>query len=226
MQKKNNKRHLMMLGVILCLLGLYLVSYNYLDSKVLKAYENMNLQILSLNDELEEKNEITKENEENISNNQNENQVIESNTKQENKPKIDIYEKYYVARLKIPKINLEKGLVSLNSKYNTVSKNIQIIKGSDYPNVSGSNLILASHAGTNSVSYFRNLYKLVKGDKCYITYQGKTYVYKIINIYYQEKDGTIAIYRDYTKTTLTLVTCTKNSDTKQTIYIAELVEIK
>ena len=227
MQTKNKKRVLITLGVILCLLGIYLVSYNYLESKVLKAYDNMNLQILALNEELEEKDNISENtnlnNQELISTNKSESG---NDNKNSNKPKVDPYEKYYIAKIEIPKINLEKGLVDINSKYNTVSKNIQIIKGSSYPNISGSNLILASHAGTNSVSYFRNLYKLNKGDKCYVIYQGKTYIYKIVNIYYQDKDGTIAIYRDYTKTTLTLVTCTKNSNTKQTVYIAELIEIK
>ena len=49
------------------------------------------------------------------------------------------------------------------------------------------------------------------------------YVYKIVNIYEVEKDGTVAIYRNYDKTTLTLITCTKNNDASQTVYIAELV---
>ena len=36
-----------------------------------------------------------------------------------------------------------------------------------------------------------------------------------------EKDGTVAIYRDYNKNCLTLITCTRNSNTKQTVYILE-----
>ena len=247
MLKENKKRILITLGVIWCILGVYLISYNYLNSKIDKAYNNMNLQIFALSEEVENKEaETTNDNKEENKNDETNNSIVSGNnqntqnkepTKENNdnnnknnavkkEQKVDIYEKYYVAKLKIPKINLEKGLVDINSKYNTVSKNIQIIKGSTYPNVEAGNLILASHAGTNSVSYFRNLYKLSKGDKCYVNYKGKTYTYKIVNIYYQEKDGTIGIYRDYTKTTLTLVTCTKNSKTKQTIYIAELIQVK
>ena len=55
--------------------------------------------------------------------------------------------------------------------------------------------------------------------------KNKKYAYKIVNIYKQDKVGTIAIYRDYNKTTLTLVTCTNYESTTQTIYIAELQEI-
>ena len=219
----NKKRLIITLGTICCVLGLYFLSYNYLKEKVDRAYSNINLQILSLNEEVKklETDNVDDNNKiplyEEVENNNKEDQNNEANNKKQN---------YYVAKIKIPKINLEKGLVDINSKYNTVSKNIQIIKGSSFPNIEGGNLILASHAGSNSISYFRNLYKLSKGDNCYIIYKGKTYVYNIVNIYYQEKDGTIAIYRDYSKTTLTLVTCTKNSKTKQTVYVAELIQVK
>lgn len=243
MLQKNKKRIAVSIGVVCFALGIYFLSYNYLESKVLKAYDKMNLEILMLNAELEneldsdeteevvdETEELEDDSDEVIDNNQNNSQEDSQNNNQvtNKKPtvKVDIYEKYYIAKLKIPKINLEKGLVAIDSKYNTVNKNIQIIKGSNYPNVSGGNLILASHSGNNAISYFKNLYKLTKGDKCYITYNNKTYTYKIVNFYNQEKDGTIGIYRDYSKTTLTLVTCTRNSKTKQTVYIAELIEVR
>ena len=45
---------------------------------------------------------------------------------------------------------------------------------------------------------------------------------KVVNIYNDTKDGDVTIYRDKSKTTLTMITCTKDSDTEQTIYIAEL----
>ena len=37
------------------------------------------------------------------------------------------------------------------------------------------------------------------------------------------KIGKVVIDRDYNKTSLTLITCTHNSKTEQTIYILELV---
>ena len=51
----------------------------------------------------------------------------------------------------------------------------------------------------------------------------KKYTYRIVNIYTQPKTGKLAIYRDYSKTTLTLITCTNNDSTTQTIYISELI---
>jgi sortase (surface protein transpeptidase) len=68
------------------------------------------------------------------------------------------------------------------------------------------------------------LYKLKLDDIAEVSYKGKKYTYKIVNIYTQPKVGNIAIYRDSTKTTLTLITCTNNDSTTQTIYIAELVK--
>lgn len=226
MQNNRKKRMLISVGVFCFFLGIHLLSYNYLSEKVIKAYDKMNLEILALDANIKNEEVIPSEQKANV-------EIVEIKEEKPTTPvvseppkKVDIYEKYYIAKLKIPKINLEKGLVPLDSKYNKVDKNIQIIKGSSYPDVANGNLMLASHSGNNAVSYFRNLYKLAVGDKCYITYNNKTYTYQITDIYTQTKDGTLGIYRDYEKTCLTLVTCTKNSKTKQTIYIAELLAVK
>ena len=66
------------------------------------------------------------------------------------------------------------------------------------------------------------MYKLKTGDKAYVYYKDVKYTYKIVKIYKQPKNGTVALYRDYNKTTLTLITCTKNDKKSQTVYIAEL----
>ena len=86
--------------------------------------------------------------------------------------------------------------------------------------------MLAGHSGTGWKAFFNDLYKLTRGDKATVSYKGKTYTYKIVNIYTQPKVGTIAIYRNYDKTTLTLITCTNNDSTTQTIYIAELESVE
>ena len=131
----------------------------------------------------------------------------------------------YIGYLNIPKINLTKGFLSKNAPDNNVDKNLYTVPGSSYPDVESGNLILAGHSGTGWNAFFNDLYKLKKGDYAYITYKNKKYAYKIVNIYKQDKVGTIAIYRNYDKTTLTLVTCTNYESTTQTIYIAELQEI-
>ena len=138
--------------------------------------------------------------------------------KQETKTKV----KYnYIAVLKIPKINLEKGLVERTSKYNNINYGVEILKESDSPDVINGNVILAAHSGTANISYFRNLDKINVGDEAIIYYQGKTYNYKFVKIYDVEKTGKAKIDRDNNASTLTLITCRHNTN-KQIILIAEL----
>ena len=90
------------------------------------------------------------------------------------------------------------------------------------PDVTNGNLILAAHSGDAYISYFAFLYKLNIGDFAYVTYGGTKYKYQIVNIYNVPKTGAVTINRNMNRSTLTLITCTKNSDTEQTVYIAEL----
>ena len=131
----------------------------------------------------------------------------------------------YIGYLDIPKINLKRGFVSLNSKYNSISYNVMLIKGSSMPDVKNGNLILAAHRGNSSVSFFDKLYKLNLGDEANVTYNDKIYTYKLVNTYLEAKDGTIAIYRDENKTTLTLITCTRGDKKTQTVFILSLIHI-
>ena len=130
--------------------------------------------------------------------------------------------KEFIAYLEIKKINLKQGLVSKNSKYNHVSYNIQMLSLSDYPDKEKGNVILAAHSGTGYLAFFKNLYKLSLGDEAKITYKGEVYTYKIVNIYNVPKVGKVRVGRNYEKTCLTLITCTHNSKTEQTVYILEL----
>lgn len=138
-------------------------------------------------------------------------------------PPVTKPENNYIGMLEISKINLKKGFVEPKSKYNDIKYNVTIIEGSNFPNVNKGNFILAAHSGTGEIAYFKNLYKLKVGDKATITYEGIEYTYKITKIYNQKKQGYVTIYRDVNKTTLTLITCTKNNKKSQTIYIAELI---
>jgi LPXTG-site transpeptidase (sortase) family protein len=80
-----------------------------------------------------------------------------------------------------------------------------------------------AHSGDAYISYFAYLYKLNIGDYVYVTYNGIKYQYQIVNIYNVEKNGIVRIQRNYDKTTLTMITCTKDNDHSQTVYISELV---
>ena len=130
----------------------------------------------------------------------------------------------YIAVIKIPKIGLEKGLASKGSYWNNVNRNIEILFESDMPDVDKGNVILASHSGNSSISYFRKLNKLQNDDIVSIVYNGKEYKYKMVNSYEIEKNGYAHIVRNAEKSTLTLITCKHNTD-KQIVVICELVEV-
>lgn len=127
----------------------------------------------------------------------------------------------YLGILEIKKIKLRKGFYKLNSNLNNVDKNIMIVSSSDMPNVNKGNLILASHSGNSSVSYFRYLDKLDMEDIASIYYLGKKYDYKLINYYDVDKNGSVQIIKNNDINTLTLITCKKNTD-KQIVFIFEL----
>lgn len=127
----------------------------------------------------------------------------------------------YVAVLRIPKINLKRGLVDRDSKYNNIKYNIMIHKESGTPDKEGGNVILVAHSGTSGVAYFRNVDKLSLNDEIYLDYNNKTYSYKITNIYDIEKTGVVPIRKVTTKSTITLITC-RHSTNKQIVVIAEI----
>lgn len=129
----------------------------------------------------------------------------------------------YLGVLEIPKIGLKRGFYNVDSKYNNIRYNVSMVKGSDLPDVDKGNLILIAHSGNAYYSYFAFLYRLGIGDMVYVTYGGQKYTYQIVNIYDVVKNGVVVVHRDASKTSLTMITCTRGSDFSQTVYISELV---
>lgn len=209
---KIKRRTIISIGIILIFIGLFLIFGNYFSIKKEKAYDTIKLAMSELPSNIDDSdiddylnNDIeTNDNEENITNNEENN--------------------YYIGKLEIPVIDLSKGFTSINSKYNNVKYNITIIKGSTYPNIDKGNFILAGHSGSSYIGYFSKLYKLKINDYAYVYYDNIKYTYKLVNIYEEEKTGTVRIFKDKDKTTLTLITCTRNSNTKQSVYIFNLIE--
>lgn len=193
------------IGSVIILIGGFFLSYNYIQSKKIVAYDYManvfyeaeNVQILEHDGEMQ----------------------------QEEQEELGEVTNDYIGYLTIPKINLKKGFLDMRSELNNIEQNITVIEGSSYPDKEKGNLIIAAHSGTGWKAFFNDLYKLSTGDTAEISYKGKKYTYKIVNIYKHEKTGTVAIYRNYDKTTLTLITCTNFDKTTQTIYIAELQNV-
>lgn len=150
------------------------------------------------------------------------NTVVEQPTTNSEKNEVINYDKYYGV-LEIPRISLKRGFYNLDSKYNNIEYNVAMVEGSTMPDVVNGNLILMAHSGTAYIAYFEYLYMLNIGDYAYVTYNGVKYKYRFVNSYQVEKNGNVEIIRNYDKTTLTLITCTNDNDSSQTVYIAELV---
>lgn len=204
MLEKLSKNAKVTLGILLLFLGIGCLSFTYFKTIKSNIFNEKNLKYFEEVDIAE-----------NIE------EVVDETVSEETTTPVINYN--YIGYLDIPKINLKRGFVSLNSKYNSISYNVMLIKGSSMPDVKNGNLILAAHRGNSSVSFFDKLYKLNLGDEANVTYNDKIYTYKLVNTYLEAKDGTIAIYRDENKTTLTLITCTRGDKKTQTVFIFELV---
>lgn len=218
--KTNNKirkSHALLIGSLLIFVGLISLSWNYLLRMRDDVYSDM--KIAMMDDEvIEEPQKITKEDVKDVpiaNNVQNNSQPAATSTP------ID-YSKY-LGVLEIPKIGLKRGFYNVGSRYNDIQYNVSMVSGSTLPDVVNGNLILMAHSGDAYISYFAYLYKLNVGDYAYVTYNGRRYQYQIVNIYEVQKNGIVRIRRNYNKTSLTMITCTKDNDYKQTVYISELV---
>lgn len=196
------------IGILLIIISISVVMYdNYKDNQ--KVLENVELV----------------ENFFEIENNPIEEQKEEVVIKDEEDKKTSSSPTYnYIAVLEIPSIKLKRGLVDYKSKYNNVKYNIQIIEHSQMPDIENSNLILAGHNGTSNVSFFNDLDKLKEDSLVYVYYNNIKYIYKINNNYEVKKDGKVEIIRNRNKTTITLITCKKDSEDKQLVYIGYLVD--
>ncbi len=212
-----SKNQKIIFSFIILFIGIFIFASEYFNSKKIAVYDYMNelyyneeIPIANI-EELDEETIMTEEN--------NEEESREDTSyifKEENKS-------IYIGYLNIPDINLRKGFTEKESKYNTVSKNIEILNASDYPDKENGNVIFAAHSGNSSVSYFKKLHLINKGAQVYIEYNGATYTYQITDIYTIAKTGKAEIKRKKGVSSITLITCTKNDNSTQTIYIGELI---
>ena len=207
--KKIKKSHTLLIGSFLIFVGLIVLSSNYLLKMREEVFSNMKLSMMKIEDKKTPISETP-------------NQIGQPETEEY----VETYEvdySIYYGILEIPKIGLKRGFHNIGSKYNNIQYNVTMLDGSTVPTEGYGNLILMAHSGNSYISYFAYLYRLEVGDDCYITINGETYHYKIVNIYDVGKSGAVTIDRNYDKMSLTLITCTKDNDSLQTIYIAEIV---
>lgn len=210
--KINNLKYQIAAGVILVICGTLVLLSDYIKDKRDVVFSEMNLVLSSINTD------------ENL-NNQDNITSDESEEPKEEKNDNYTYEEY-LGIVDISKIGLYKGFYNKNSNLNNVKFNLYVLPESNYPDTESGNLIIAGHSGNYNNSYFANLYLLELGDTINIHYNNKNYVYKIDKIYNEEKTGRVRILRNKSKTTLTLITCTKDDNYHQTIYIAYLISVE
>ncbi len=211
MKQKYNLKYHVAAGVILIIGGTLALLSDYIKEKRDVVFSEMNL-ALSLPVLTEEVGEE---------------EINNSAVLDEEKPVFDESNTYeeYLGVIDIPKIGLYRGFYRKESSLNNVKFNLYVHPTSDYPDVQNGNLIIAGHSGNYNNSYFGNLYQLVIGDTVTIHYNNANYAYQIVDIYNEKKTGTVRIFRNKEKSVLTLITCTKDDESHQTIYIAELISI-
>ena len=215
-RKINKKGQLLLVGLFFLLIGIIIITYLPIKTIKDKVFSEMKLAIYQ--DEINEDNETIND----IGTSKVTNPTVPNNNQTETTTAPKKYISYtYIGQLSIPKIRFKRGFVKKESKYNNIEYNITIAKEADYPDVKNGNFILMAHSGDAPISFFEQLYKLELGDIATVSYNAKAYYYRLVKTYQVEKTGKIAIYRDYNKKTLTLITCTHDDLTKQSVYIFE-----
>lgn len=201
---KLSNRAVVIIAFTAVIIGLLIVSSDYLKSKKEKAYEKVRISL------------VTKKKD-------NTPKIVTEEPKEE---PVEVLPNGYLGILTIEKINLEQGFFDKDNPENNVDRNITFLPPTNYPDEKNGNVILVAHSGSSSIAYFKHLYQVEIGDIAKIRYKGKNYIYKIEDIYNEMKDGDVTIYRDTNRSSLTMITCTKDDDTKQTVYIAYLQNIE
>ncbi|MFR5856622.1 MAG: sortase [Bacilli bacterium] len=186
------------LGYLMLILGIGILVYPLILNRVVEYQDNKKIKQYFNQENLNSETIIYKENEEILK------------------------EDLYIGILEIPSIDLKKGFYEINNVNNNVDKNIEILNGSDMPNIVNGTFILAGHSGSSIYSYFRNLNKLELNNKIYVYYNGYKYSYEVTNIYDIEKTGKIKIEKEPNMTALVLITCRHNTN-KQIVIIADLL---
>lgn len=124
-----------------------------------------------------------------------------------------------IATLEIPSISLKQELYDKNDVRNNLNEHIIFLPSSSTPDKDKGNVIIAGHNGLTNAAYFKNLHRLKLGDMISLTYYGKSYTYKVVDMYKVAKTGQVEVIRDSNKRTITLITCSGNKD--QLVVIGE-----
>lgn len=121
--------------------------------------------------------------------------------------------------LSIDKIHLQETIYKIGTEQNDLKFGLYLSPDSIDLEEENSQLIIASHSGNAKTSYFKNLDQLDVQDEIQIQRGKITYFYRVIEKYYEKKDGMLAIKKPLGDS-LALITCTKNKLDLQTVVLA------
>ncbi len=107
----------------------------------------------------------------------------------------------------ISKINLNKCM-----NINDVDKDIAILYDSE-------TIVLASHSGNANNAYFKNLYKLIKGDEVIFYHQNSKNIYRVVDIKTKLKSDQLSFANKNNQ--LILITCSYTKKDEQLVYYLE-----
>lgn len=122
----------------------------------------------------------------------------------------------------IPKIKVSNNIYDYDDKKNNVNQNIYNATKYNFSKLNGS-LVLASHSGNSSVSYFNDIDKLSLGDEIFIEDKDNIYLYLVNKIFFIDKTG--MFYYDNKDKYIYMITCVKNSHKKQLVIGGYLSKI-
>lgn len=134
--------------------------------------------------------------------------------------KKNIYDDEILFTMYIPSINLQENVYTMNSSFNHVDKNIQILEGS---NIDNNFLFLAAHSGTGVANYFNQLVELEKGDMILIDNGVKKLYFVVDEYFYIPKSGYLEYPSDEFCDLLYLITCSLEYLDYQLVVKARLV---
>lgn len=125
----------------------------------------------------------------------------------------------YTSVIEIPSINLKRGIVDFDSKYNDVKYNVELISKDD------NRVILASHNGNYYYSYFDKLKDMELGEYIYFYDNDRKYRFVYSKSYVIKKNGYADIYCG-DKKCVVLITCLDGNDDAQMVYVGYLDSVE
>lgn len=122
--------------------------------------------------------------------------------------------------LYIPSINLKKNVYNIDSYFNDVDYNIELLDDSDFLN---NVLYLAGHSGSGNAGYFDNLVYLETGNFIWLSNNKKQYVYVVDDMFYIQKNGSLNVKYTSDGDVLFLITCSLKYIDNQLVIKAKLI---